>query len=489
MIFRGVLAAILLTFIPACASKTNYPPPQVRVPAPSRWTAAAPVSGSVQGRWWTSFGDEQLNLIVEEALQRNYNLRAAGARIEAAAAQARMAGASLRPQVNASVNRSRQKQNFVGFPIPGAEGRVLSTTFTNVGASIDISWEADLWGRIRAGMAAAVVDLEASRSDLRAARLSIAAQTAKAWFAATEASQQIALAEATVENYQSQVRSARTRYERGLTDPLDLRLALSDLSRAAALLQQRKAQWDRTTRQLEILASRYPEASLQGARQLPPLPPPIPAGLPADLISRRPDLVAAERRLLAAGFRTHEAKRGLYPSFSLTSAASLVSNQLKDVLQGDFRAWSLVGGLFQPLYEGGRLRENVRVNQARFHEAEAVFSDVVLNAYGEVETALAAEQILAQREQDWEATVNQALAARKLAEDRYRGGLVDIITVLSSQQSALDGQSNLLTVRRERLDNRVDLHLALGGGFEKTPPMPPPPPPDAAHRLQEKNRS
>ena len=286
MIIRGILSAIFLVFMSACASKTNLRPPQVRVPAPSRWTAAAPVSGPVQGRWWTSFGDEQLNSVVEEALERNYNLHAAGARIEAAAAQARIAGANLLPQVNASVNRSRQKQNFVGFPIPGAEGRVLTSTFTNVGASIDISWEADLWGRIRSGMAAAVADLEAYREDLRPARLSIAAQTAKAWFAATEASQQIALAEATVENYQSQAMSARIRYERGLMDPLDLRLALSDLSRAEALLQQRKAQLDRTTRQLEILAGRYPEASLRGIHELPPVPPPIPTGLPADLISR-----------------------------------------------------------------------------------------------------------------------------------------------------------------------------------------------------------
>ena len=148
-----------------------------------------------------------------------------------------------------------------------------------------------------------------------------------------------------------------------------------------------------------------------------------------------------------------------------------------------------MGSLLQPLYDGGRLRENIRVNQAHFNEAEAVFTDAVLNAYGEVETALAAELILAQREQNLKSTVIQALAARKLAEDRYRGGLVDIITVLSSQRSALDSQSNLLTVRRERLDTRIDLHLALGGGFEKLPPIPHRPPPTAAHRLKEKNRS
>ncbi len=466
MRWHSILLTVLILTTAGCSRKTFLRPPDISVPAADRWTAADPLPGEVRGQWWITFSDKGLNAAIEEALDRNYDLRAAAARIAAATAQARIAGAALRPQVSASLSRARQKQNFIGFPIPGAEGRVLTTTFTNAGASLDISWEADLWGRIRAGKFAAVADLEASREDLRGTKLSIAAQTAKAWFAATETHQQVALAEATVENYRKNVASVRARYERGLAPSLDLRLAQSDLLRAQALREERKAQGDRSVRQLEILVGRYPKGNLIEGGTLPQLPEPIPAGLPADLVNRRPDLVAAERRLLAASARAREAKGSLYPSFTLTTSGSYVDNKLSDILRGDFQAWSLIGGLLQRIYEGGRLRATVKLNLARSEEAEAVFAQAVLNAYREVETALAAEQIIERRLHDLEASVEQALAARKLAEDRYRGGLVDIITVLSSQRSALDAENSLLAVRRQLLDNRVDLHLALGGGFE-----------------------
>ncbi len=490
MNFRFPLITAIALTLSACGTKTPMQSRKVTVPAPPEWTAResapSPASRAKQNAWWNDFGDDGLSAAVEEALRQNYELRAAAARIKASAAQARIAGADLSPQVRASLTRARQKQNFIGFPIPGAEGNVLSSTFTNASAALDISWEADLWGRIRAGKLAATADWQASQADPRGAKLSIAAQTAKVWFAAVEAGRQTALAEATVENYTASVESVRSRYSRGLVTSLDLRLAETDLSRAKANLQQRNAQRDAALRQLEILLGRYPGAKISPAEELPVLPPPVPAGLPAEMVGRRPDLAAAERRLVALSARARQARKSLYPALTLTTSGSFVSNKMSDVLRGDFSAWSLIGGLVQRIYQGGRLRANVRLNLARSEEAETVFANAVLNAFREVETALAAERFLEQQQQHLESAVRQGVAARTLAEERYRTGLADIITVLNSQRSALDAESNLLAVRRQRLDNRVNLHLALGGGFHAAPEPSPSPPPNSQAALSKK---
>jgi NodT family efflux transporter outer membrane factor (OMF) lipoprotein len=209
------------------------------------------------------------------------------------------------------------------------------------------------------------------------------------------------------------------------------------------------------------------------AEDLPSVPAGVPAGLPSELVHRRPDLVAAERRLLAADAQIEQAKAELRPRFSLTSGTGTASNQLRDLLSGDVFVWNFLGGIVQPFFNGGRLKAGVKLNEARARENAATYEGAVLQAYSDVETALAAEQMLAEREEALDAATKQSLAARDLAEQRYQAGLTDITTVLTAQRSALESESQLLTVRRARLDNRVNLHLALGGGFQtKSIPVP-----------------
>ena len=490
-------ALLLCLLLAACASVPETPPPAPGVELPASWTAVeaetptAADSAFPEDRWWEGFGDPALDRLVEQALERNGDLAAAAARIDQASAQARIAGADALPRIDTSGNGSRQRQNFIGFPIPGSDRQVLSTTSTSLGVSLDVSWEVDLWGRLRARRAAALADVEATRADWAGARLSLAGQVAKGWFALREARAQALLAEATVENRRLTEERIRRRYESGLRSPLDLRLAMANRASAEGLLAQRRQQLDAARRQLEILAGRYPRGevgredriaqtataarttalaaeSALAESELADLSGPAPAGLPSKLLLRRPDLAATERRLAAAGARVEEARKALYPRLSLTGSTGRRSQELEDLLDSDFSVWSLLGNVLQPVFQGGRLRAAVELSEARQRELAAGYVQSALRAFGEVETALAAESRLDEQVRALAEATEQSLAARDLAQDRYAAGLADLLTVLESQRQALDTQSRLLTARRGRLDARVDLILALGGGFEAT---------------------
>ncbi len=478
LFFCLALAAVLA----GCAQTVDRPDRAFTVEAPQAWSAAPDQTVPVRGDWWEYFTDPGLDKAIHEALERNKDLAAAAARIDAAEAQARIAGAASLPEVSAGFSRQRQRLNFIGLPIPGHEGEVLSNTVTTAGLSLNLSWEADVWGKIKAGQLAAVSELQASEADLAGARLSLTGQTAKAWFAAIEAKRQVGLARATVESFELSAQRVRARFEAGVRPSLDLRLALTAVDQAKALLQQRQQQADASVRELEILVGKYPAAEYALAEDLPDPPKGVPAGLPSELVHRRPDLLASERRLLAADARIEQDKAALRPSFSLTSATGTSTNRLQDILSGEVFIWNLLGGLTQPIFNNGRLKATVRQSEAAAREAAALYENEVLHAYREVEVSLAADHYLEQREESLDSAVKNAMKAQELAEERYRSGLADIITVLDSQRTALDSESAWLAVRRARLDNRVDLHLALGGGFTMTVPSQVKPDPSAGRK-------
>ena len=455
----------------ACASPPKIVIPALEVTPPTHWARIDSVSIPVSSPWWMTFGDTVLTAYVTEALERNHDLRVAATRVEAAGAQARIAGATLMPQVSTNADGSRRRQSFIGLPIPGSGASVLNSTTTTYGANLNISWELDLWGRLRAGTSAALAAQGASLADMEAAHLSLVAQTARAFFAATESNGQVRLSESTVENLRLASEQIGERYSRGLRPSLDLRLALSNKASAVALLQQRLRVRDATLRQLELLLGRYPSASITTADELPPLPPDVPAGLPAELISRRPDLIAAERRLAAAGARVNEARRALYPRLSLTASGGRSSIELKDLLDGDFTVWNLVGNLTQPLFQGGRLRAAVDLAEANSERASLLFAQSVLRAFGEVETALAAESFLVRQEKELRTSASEAGASYDLALERYAQGLAGMATLLETQRRSFEAESQLLSVRRQRIAARIDLHLAIGGDFYTSIPV------------------
>lgn len=447
--------------------------PELGVAVPEQWTATPPdpapdLSTERDAPWWTRFGDPRLDRLIEDALTRNRDLAAAAARVDAATAQARIAGADLWPRIGASVDATRGKNNFIGLPIPGSEGKVLSVTTSTFGASLNMSWEIDLWGRLRAQKNAAVSQVTASQADLEAARLSLAGQTAKAWFAVLEARQQGELARATVQSRRLSRERIERRYLLGTRPALDLRFAITQQAAAQAALALRNRQLDLALRQLDLLLSRYPDGELEFAladTTMPPPPASVPAGLPTELVVRRPDLVAAEQRLGAAGFDVQRARASLYPRVGLNASAGTLSAEIEDLLDDDLSVWSLAAGLLQPIFEGGRLRSGVDLSEARYREIAETYVQGVLRAFSEVESALAADRFLAQQVAALDLAARQSEASEQLAEDRYAAGLQDYLSLLEAQRNSFLARSELLSARRQRLDSRVDLYLALGGDY------------------------
>ncbi len=456
----------MATVIAACAVPPAVTTPDIGLEIPDAWIAGEAVAGEVGGPWWRAFDAPALDGLVAEALRNNRDLRIAAARVDAAIAGATIVGAERVPHVSAGLDGSRQRQNFVGFPIPGGGDEPLSTTYNSFGLGLGVSWEVDLWGRLRASHAAALADVEASEADLAAACLSLSARAVRGYFALTAARHQVDLAERAVESYERAAKEVGDRVVAGLSPALDDRLARTDLARGKAALAEREATYARERRLLEVLLGRYPAGTIDPSTDLPGTGAPVPAGLPAEMIARRPDVAAAERRVAAADSRVVAARRALYPRLSLTASGGTSSDSFSDLLDGDFRVWSIAGNLLQPIFEGGRLRARIDLESATAKEALESYANTVLTALREVETALAIESVLAAQEKELAESVVRANEARDLAADRYRLGVDGLLVVLEAQRRAIDNESRLIAVRRLRLDNRISLHLALGGGFD-----------------------
>lgn len=456
----GLALPILLTSCATAPDKVVV----ANLPERAAWASSASTNALVAEAWWTSFGSPNLNATVAEALRENHDLKQALARVDAALAQARIAGADLQPQAGFGFDAAKRQQVFVGLPIPGG-GSTLTSRSTSYGASLNLSWELDVWGRIRAGQSAALATVQASGADYRGAMESLAAQAARSWVAVIAADHQLRLARSTEESFAMTAGQIGRRYERGLRSALDYRLALNNHAAAKALVALRQRERQIAVRQLELLLGRYPEGTAGAGNELPVLASGIPAGLPSELLERRADLASAERRLAATLARVKEAKRALLPRISLTASGGRTSAELEDLLDANYNMWSLAGNLAQPLFQGGRLRANVKLAEARAREALEGYHGVVLRAFGEVETALSSEDQLREREDALTEAALQSGEALRLAEERYFAGLIEFVTLMESQRGAFSAETELINVRRQRLDNRIDLFLALGGGF------------------------
>lgn len=438
---------------------------EVATKAPVRWVATREARAGVDREWIARFGDRTLEALVREGLANNHDLRLAGERVREAGARARVAGSSLRPSATATLDGTRRKQQFFGFP--GGGGNSTTSTY---GTSLDVTWEVDLWGRVRAAQSAEVGEWQAQGFDYRAAQTSFAAQMAKAWFSLTEANEQIVLAQAALEIRKKTAQAIEDRFDLALEGEggtaAQLRLARSDEESARATLAQWKGERERALRELELLVGRYPAGSNLSTRGLPAIPKRPPAGLPSGLLLRRPDVLASERRYASAGKRTREAELAVFPNLTLTGSLGTSTDSLSNLLDSDLGVWSIGADLLQPVLTGGRLRYEMIERRSREHQQLIELQKTVLDAFGEVEQALVADAFLARRV---EATAEAARHAREAAEAAgkdFEGGTGDVLTLLESESRKITTATQLVTLRRTQLDNRVNLHLALGGDFQ-----------------------
>ncbi len=465
----GLLLAGLLWQLPACALRDTWGKKklaaglgEVGQKAPEDWTAPGNFSRGDADGWLDEFRDSALARLVREALAANPDLKAAAARVEQSRAQLAQATAPLWPLAGISGDASRsQRPGDQRFPGLGQRANRF-----NLG--VDVSWEPDFWGRLADERRASAAELSASAADLHAARLSLAANTVKAAVTLTGAELQTELARRNVEARRLQQQLLEKQLDRGL-DPeraaLDVSLGRADLARAESELSVQSQALDAARRALETLLGRYPAGREHGLGGLPAPRRAVPAGLPSGMLSRRPDLLAAENRLYAALNVESAARKALLPGIRLTGDRGFSSQELQNLISTQGTVWTMAGQITQPLFEGGRLRAGIRLARARYDESLNQYASAALTAFQEVETALAAERFLAEQQEQLSRAAEEAERSEKLAQGQYERGLVDVLTLLDSRQRAFEANRALIATRAQRLRNRADLHLALGGGF------------------------
>jgi len=420
---------------------------------PPAWTAQPGAGGAIQGGWLAGFDDPQLDNLVREVLASNPDLQVAAARVEQAASLVKVAGATLYPQVTALARG----------------GGALSGDSSGLeGAGIFANWELDLWGRVRAGRASARDQYGSAALDYEYARQSLAALAAKSWFLATEARLQKMNAEEMAAASEKQLGFANDRLRVGRGDEYDVALARATLATFRDSVQSLDLAYRQSVRALEALAGRYPAAALSVPAQLAALPGPVPVGMPSELLERRPDVIAAERRVAAAFYRVEEAKAARLPRISLTAAVTSISSELFVLKDRDNPVWSAGASLTAPLFLGGQLQAQVEVRTAEQKQALAEYGRVGSRAFGEVENALSTAFTLDAREAILRDAVVDNGRALELANVRFRVGAGDLRAVQQQSLALHAARTALLRVQTERLVQRVNLHLALGGGFEGT---------------------
>ena len=448
VLIAATLSGCALKAPPERAEIAKQALPNLQVP--SAWTAPGGAAGTIVETWLAGFNDPLLEALVREALANNPDLQVAAARVEQAAAFVKVAGATLRPQVNALARG----------------GGALSGDSSGLeGAGLFANWEIDLWGRVRAGREAAHDQYGSAALDAEYARQSLAALVAKSWFLATEARLQKAIAEEMATASERQLGFVQDRLRVGRGDEYELALAHANLATFRDSVRSLDLAYQQSLRALEALAGRYPAAALGVPAQLAALPGPVPVGMPSELLERRPDVIAAERRVAAAFYRVEEAKAARLPRISLTAAVTSISSDLFVLKDRDNPVWSAGASLTAPLYTGGALTGQIEVRTAEQKQALAEYGRVGARAFGEVENALSTAFALEEREAILSQSVIHNSRALQLANVRYRVGAGDLRAVQQQALALHAARTALLRVQGERLVQRINLHLALGGPF------------------------
>lgn len=465
----GILTALpafagALTVGPDYKRPTNNAAPHYKAESLGDWKEGQPLDHVPKGAWWEIFGDDALNDLQRRATDANQELKAAVARVDQARATARVARSELLPTVDANPSWTRQRYSPNQNP---SFGDITASTFS---APLDLSYEIDLWGRVRRGFESARSDAQASLAAFYNVLLTLRADVAQNYFALRALDAEIATVTSTVGLRKEQVQLVRSRFEGGIGNELDVSRAETELATTeaeAASLAQRRAELENA---LAVLVGESPAtfqlAQLEEAnKQWNPQPPTIPAGLPADLLERRPDVATAERQLAAANARIGVAKAAFFPVLRLTGSGGYVSGDIDNLFNWDSRVWSIGPSLSLPIFAGGRNKANYNRSKSAFEESVANYRQRVLVAFGEVENSLSGIRHLGDQAAAQQRAVASARRAAELAGERYRAGVVSYLEVVDANRATLQTERVLAQLAGQRLTAAVQLIKALGGGW------------------------
>jgi multidrug efflux system outer membrane protein len=471
MNYRAMAVLIAAGWVTSCTVGPNYHRPAVQVPQGFRAPDPLPAPQAesfADLKWWEVFRDPDLQQLVRTALQQNYDLRDAVARVAAARANLGITRSDQFPQVNASgaVQFTRLSRNGQ-FPLSNA---FVASQNRNWGeASLNLlSFEIDLWGRLRRATEAARANLLSAEENRKAVVTTLVSDVATAYFTVRELDYELEISKRTLETRRDSLQLVQARQGGGVATLLDLRQTEQLVDTAAETIPTLQQQIEQTENQISLLLGKNPGEvmSHQGAFNEDLFPPEVPAGLPSALLERRPDISAAEQNLIAANAQIGVARAAYFPQLSLSGLLGGQSTQLSSLFSGPHSAWSFVPQVTQPIFTAGRLRSNVRLAEAQRDSALVQYQRTIQTAFSDVSNALIAHQRVRESRVQQQALVAALEDRKRLAYARYTGGVDTQLNALDADRDLLQAELNLRQIRLNELLSVVQLYKALGGGWQ-----------------------
>ncbi|MER1967554.1 efflux transporter outer membrane subunit [Castellaniella sp. GW247-6E4] len=467
---RAAILAGACGLLAACASGPDYQRPALDIGTAYRhapegqWRRAQPGGAALAADWWRLFGDADLGALMASLNRDNLDIARAEAQYRQARATLDRARAGLFPTVGASGTYERAGRGNATADNPSNE----------YGVSMSVSWEVDLWGKVRRGIEAGRAGLGAGAADLAAARLSMQSTLAQTYFAVRANEAQAALLDRTVEEYERALRMTRNRYAAGVASSADVAAASAQLDNARTQRIRLGWQGEQQVNAVAVLLGRTPASFTMPAGAGVPKVPTVPAGIPSTLLERRPDVAASERRAAEANAQIGVAEAAWFPDLTLGAQAGYRAAEFVDWLSAPARFWTLGPTLALTLFDGGARRADVESARAGYDAQAAAYRQTVLDAVREVEDALAQTDAMVREQATQARALEAARETLRQITNQYQAGLVDYLSVVQAQTSALSAEQSALDLRAQRLQATVQLVAALGGGWEGLPrPLPP----------------
>src|ERR1700722_6956031 len=473
-----IAAALLIVTVVGCMVGPDYKPPAMKLSAQWNGSDQQMKDTANQGTkadlatWWQAFDDPLLNAVVAQALSSNLDEKIALARIREERAYLVISRAGLFPSVDMSVSYTRQRYSantpFGFFP------QVLPRDENIYEAGFDASWELDVFGGIRRGVEASKADLAASIENARDVRVTLLAEAARDYVAVRALERRLQIAKANLRDQNDSLKLAQARFEQGFAPELDVFQARSLLETTQAVVPELENELAQTVHRISVLLGREPDALQAQLSDMVPIPGiadpdaiavRIPAGLPSDLLRRRPDIRGAEREIAAATARVGIATADLFPKFSITGTAGLESISASDFLFGTSRMWSVGPSMTWPIFEADRIRANIAAQNAREEQALYAYRKTVLTALAEVEDSLVAYAKERTRHQALAASAQDFKLSEMLARERYEEGYDSYLDVVDAQRSLYAAQDSLAQSDQQLIDDLIAIYKALGGGW------------------------
>ena len=474
----AALASVALLLLCGCMVGPKYAKPSAPL-APSykeanpdaskenaNWQIAQPADAAQRGEWWKIFGDEQLNTLEPQVAADNQDLKAADARFLEARALIRFNHASLYPTVGAipSAGGVRESTNQPYFNVSSARGKGVG----NIELPLDLNYEIDVWGRVRRTVSAAREEAQASAGDRQTILLTLQAELAVDYFEARSADAQEKLLNDTVQYYEEAYRITNNRFEGGVAPKSDVDQAQTQLEAARVQARDITLQRAQFEHAIAVLLGKPPASFTLTNTPLNARPPAIPPGLPSELLERRPDIAAAERRVAEANDRIGIARAAFYPTISLSGAVGVGSTSFVNLFSPESLIWSLGPTLSQTLFDAGRRASLSEQANAGYDETVANYRQTTLTAFQQVEDNLIALRVLQQESENQHQATLAAQSAEQIFNNRYVGGLDTYLQVVTAQTTALNNERNDIDIMRRQMDASVLLIKALGGGWNVT---------------------